>query len=131
MIALRNAEDVAGGGVDKGRHPRLHPPPAVLVAEPTNPAVAVLIDPEPAHVQLVHVREQHGRGVHRGCTVHHATPWAAATSATARPEPIAASSTAVRSRVVHLALAGSRVVRSEEHTSELQSRGHLVCRLLL
>src|SRR5207253_6598356 len=24
-----------------------------------------------------------------------------------------------------------RVVRSEEHTSELQSRGHLVCRLLL
>src|SRR5690625_249759 len=26
---------------------------------------------------------------------------------------------------------GDRVVRSEEHTSELQSRGHLVCRLLL
>src|SRR5439155_27161528 len=26
---------------------------------------------------------------------------------------------------------GSRDVRSEEHTSELQSRGHLVCRLLL
>src|SRR5690625_5670484 len=25
----------------------------------------------------------------------------------------------------------SRVSRSEEHTSELQSRGHLVCRLLL
>src|SRR5207253_8275594 len=25
----------------------------------------------------------------------------------------------------------SSVVRSEEHTSELQSRGHLVCRLLL
>src|SRR5690625_6908011 len=25
----------------------------------------------------------------------------------------------------------SRVLRSEEHTSELQSRGHLVCRLLL
>src|SRR5207253_4196238 len=25
---------------------------------------------------------------------------------------------------------GRRVVRSEEHTSELQSRGHLVCRLL-
>ena len=33
------------------------------------------------------------------CTVHHATPWAAATSATARPDPIAASSTAVGSRV--------------------------------
>src|SRR5437870_8502662 len=26
---------------------------------------------------------------------------------------------------------GDRNVRSEEHTSELQSRGHLVCRLLL
>src|SRR5437660_8210248 len=26
---------------------------------------------------------------------------------------------------------GGRVDRSEEHTSELQSRGHLVCRLLL
>src|SRR5690625_512906 len=25
----------------------------------------------------------------------------------------------------------SRLIRSEEHTSELQSRGHLVCRLLL
>src|SRR5690625_6939813 len=25
----------------------------------------------------------------------------------------------------------SKVLRSEEHTSELQSRGHLVCRLLL
>src|SRR5436305_13752612 len=27
--------------------------------------------------------------------------------------------------------AGARLVRSEEHTSELQSRPHLVCRLLL
>src|SRR5207253_8612140 len=30
-----------------------------------------------------------------------------------------------------LAVASSRFWRSEEHTSELQSRGHLVCRLLL
>src|SRR5690625_7039156 len=29
------------------------------------------------------------------------------------------------------ALVGARAMRSEEHTSELQSRGHLVCRLLL
>src|SRR5690625_6842533 len=28
-------------------------------------------------------------------------------------------------------LKGERITRSEEHTSELQSRGHLVCRLLL
>ena len=28
-------------------------------------------------------------------------------------------------------LGGRRIIRSEEHTSELQSRLHLVCRLLL
>src|SRR5690625_5674672 len=28
-------------------------------------------------------------------------------------------------------VSGDRFARSEEHTSELQSRGHLVCRLLL
>src|SRR5437870_8826738 len=31
----------------------------------------------------------------------------------------------------HLGLRFTGTVRSEEHTSELQSRGHLVCRLLL
>src|SRR2546429_4249204 len=31
----------------------------------------------------------------------------------------------------HLAIASVLLVRSEEHTSELQSRLHLVCRLLL
>src|SRR3989442_7109758 len=30
-----------------------------------------------------------------------------------------------------IALEGAQLVRSEEHTSELQSRPHLVCRLLL
>src|SRR5690625_5466704 len=30
-----------------------------------------------------------------------------------------------------LSIAAGRIPRSEEHTSELQSRGHLVCRLLL
>src|SRR3989442_7637964 len=30
-----------------------------------------------------------------------------------------------------LDLGGRRIIRSEEHTSELQSRPHLVCRLLL
>src|SRR5690625_5664458 len=28
-------------------------------------------------------------------------------------------------------ISGNKFIRSEEHTSELQSRGHLVCRLLL
>src|SRR2546429_7067705 len=36
-----------------------------------------------------------------------------------------------RASVLLDALARDRVVRSEEHTSELQSRLHLVCRLLL
>src|SRR5690625_6803518 len=39
------------------------------------------------------------------------------------PAPYAASATTFSASAVHL--------RSEEHTSELQSRGHLVCRLLL
>src|SRR2546429_5030927 len=34
-------------------------------------------------------------------------------------------------RRAHLAPVGGEVCRSEEHTSELQSRLHLVCRLLL
>src|SRR5690625_557288 len=33
--------------------------------------------------------------------------------------------------VIPLKLAGIGLERSEEHTSELQSRGHIVCRLLL
>src|SRR5690625_6028131 len=32
---------------------------------------------------------------------------------------------------IAVAKEGKRAIRSEEHTSELQSRGHLVCRLLL
>src|SRR5690625_166149 len=32
---------------------------------------------------------------------------------------------------LYFAIFGIGVIRSEEHTSELQSRGHLVCRLLL
>src|SRR5690625_3646163 len=34
-------------------------------------------------------------------------------------------------RITHARLADAPDLRSEEHTSELQSRGHLVCRLLL
>src|SRR5207253_10557346 len=34
-----------------------------------------------------------------------------------------------RSRALHVINAPSPAARSEEHTSELQSRGHLVCRL--
>src|SRR5690625_6483801 len=34
-------------------------------------------------------------------------------------------------RLILKMIIGSHIDRSEEHTSELQSRGHLVCRLLL
>src|SRR5690625_3697110 len=37
----------------------------------------------------------------------------------------------IATTAVVVELVGVVVVRSEEHTSELQSRGHLVCRLLL
>src|SRR5690625_5305750 len=36
-----------------------------------------------------------------------------------------------RATLRHVVRVGELVQRSEEHTSELQSRGHLVCRLLL
>src|SRR5690625_6234362 len=37
----------------------------------------------------------------------------------------------VQKRAIELARRNAQPVRSEEHTSELQSRGQLVCRLLL
>src|SRR5437870_9529580 len=43
--------------------------------------------------------------------------------------PLATLAVALKAKTL-LERAGA-VVRSEEHTSELQSRGHLVCRLLL
>src|SRR6266508_5272396 len=55
----------------------------------------------------------------RSATIVPARLTAAALSAAARPE------------LVPAALTRLRAARTEEHTSELQSRGHLVCRLLL
>src|SRR6266436_10356960 len=45
--------------------------------------------------------------------------------------PISASSCSRRCRTVQAITAAMVTPRSEEHTSELQSRLHLVCRLLL
>src|SRR5258708_22370164 len=50
-------------------------------------------------------------------------------SETARPMP--GSSTATHKLNVARVVAQGRSLRSEEHTSELQSPDHLVCRLLL
>src|SRR5258708_28064772 len=49
-----------------------------------------------------------------------------------RAEAIKASVPRVEERVEeNVDLGGRRIIRSEEHTSELQSPDHLVCRLLL
>src|SRR5439155_16405477 len=45
--------------------------------------------------------------------------------------PTVSSHTAARGRRSTVARSRTSPARSEEHTSELQSRGHLVCRLLL
>src|SRR3712207_7822371 len=51
---------------------------------------------------------------------------------TASPQPNTATGpTAPRSRPQHIPLSSLDELRSEEHTSELQSRQYLVCRLLL
>src|SRR5687768_18064121 len=54
-----------------------------------------------------------------------ATPQATSTSASSSPVPTRPVSAAAAS------CASAPMARSEEHTSELQSRLHLVCRLLL
>src|SRR5439155_6952715 len=46
-------------------------------------------------------------------------------------QPRAASKRCITGSSITRRRSGKRSVRSEEHTSELQSRGHLVCRLLL
>src|SRR5690625_6545586 len=56
-------------------------------------------------------------------------PWGAGVDEVMRGPGTAASYVVQRVRVESIPL--KVVVRSEEHTSELQSRGHLVCRLLL
>src|SRR5215510_13990886 len=55
------------------------------------------------------------------------TPTGSWLSSTALP----CASLVLRPSACHLDVAPTTTARSEEHTSELQSRGHLVCRLLL
>src|SRR5439155_7054001 len=52
----------------------------------------------------------------------------------ARDDPLHPPAVVYQQRAVHVEADGHAAegaLRSEEHTSELQSRGHLVCRLLL
>src|SRR5258708_14133854 len=60
--------------------------------------------------------------------------WASAAFASSAEPPAAVAALAANSRrdnIAFLPAQGSTVGRSEEHTSELQSPDHLVCRLLL
>src|SRR5689334_24662478 len=59
----------------------------------------------------------------RSCRLCRATPSPSTTPPSTDPRPRAVTSSLSRER--------SRSLRSEEHTSELQSQFHLVCRLLL
>src|SRR5690625_3631024 len=56
---------------------------------------------------------------------------AATPAAPAAPPPVRAPETEDFLPFICSIFAVAEVMRSEEHTSELQSRGHLVCRLLL
>src|SRR5437870_11492953 len=72
----------------------------------------------------------------------HDVYWLEAFRTKGRPQEEAAALATFRARIEHYGLANKCILypahgkepsldRSEEHTSELQSRGHLVCRLLL
>src|SRR3712207_7360369 len=58
-------------------------------------------------------------------------PWPSSSSSTSPTGPAGRSSTSTRCWPVPLPPRCSSSARSEEHTSELQSRQYLVCRLLL
>src|SRR5690625_5910171 len=58
-------------------------------------------------------------------SLHDALPISAAANPPSRP------ATGCRPAALNTSAASGGITRSEEHTSELQSRGHLVCRLLL
>ena len=87
---------------------RRQPP---VVAKPADPAVAVLIDPEPTHLRLIDIGQQHCRGVHRRLhrpprdSVRRQRP-----PPPARPESITAANAAVLNRVVQRDRVGSCVV---------------------
>src|SRR5690625_6199963 len=79
-----------------------------------------------------------GRGLGAFNVIHleHAETFVAAAERAGLPVVLQISQNAVKyhgslAPIAAGTLAAARATRSEEHTSELQSRGHLVCRLLL
>src|SRR6266568_7263690 len=77
------------------------------------------------------VARRTSRNPNRTSPVSVATRRARDMSITAQPPPAVPPAPAVRAAGPSGAESGPRVSRSEEHTSELQSQFHLVCRLLL
>src|SRR5690625_6268354 len=71
-------------------------------------------------------------GIEIGTTTdHRVRRWPAPSSSAASSIAVGMVRKNCRSRKVPKAVPSPGRMRSEEHTSELQSRGHLVCRLLL
>src|SRR5437870_4721425 len=97
--------------VDRGTEERVDP--TVPVGPPGEGGEVRVPDPPRAARQVERLLRPQGGDAVSGAS--------AARGAAVRPEPVAGAGER------H----ASEVLRSEEHTSELQSRGQLVCRLLL
>src|SRR5258707_13533893 len=64
-------------------------------------------------------------------SLHDALPISSRSAAACRCRPRSLTTRSAKRRCVRSPTWGSTAARSEEHTSELQSRQYLVCRLLL
>ena len=125
VAAVDDAEDLTGVGVHDRRHPRLDPPPATVTRRGTS-------GPGGSGARRCRAAARAGRP-RRAAAPPRRSPWpapsttpprrSAATSATARPESITAASTAVLSRVVHRARAGSWLGRRGERPPRTRRLG--------
>src|SRR5437870_11102128 len=92
------------------------------------------IDPSWGHlVWTTSMTSQQCRPVDRPAATHLDARRLLATTSTGDDDVALEVKNAANRNLIHAAssLRGGTHFRSEEHTSELQSRGHLVCRLLL
>src|SRR5439155_20345674 len=104
--------------------------PLVSSLPPSSPIFLSILPPPPASTPFPYTTLFRSRIVHRG----RAQGAAAREPNPFRDLPLEEALRRVNageSAAIRLKIPEQGVSRSEEHTSELQSRGHLVCRLLL